>query len=83
MKDAVIFHPARTIGETAGAAVEMGQNEMVAEYKEPNYTVKVFRPILTDEEREKRFNEFKYATAKFMAAVYRERQKKAREEATA
>ena len=28
--------------------------EMVAEYKEPNYIVKVFRPILTDEEREKR-----------------------------
>ena len=56
--------------------------EMVAEYKEPNYTVKVFRPILTDEEREKRFNDFKYATAKFMAAVYRERAKKAKEEAT-
>lgn len=40
MKDAVIFHPARTIGETAGAAVEMGQNEMVAEYTESAHPYK-------------------------------------------
>ena len=40
MKDAVIFHPTRTIGETAGAAVEMGQNEMVSEYTESAHPYK-------------------------------------------
>ena len=34
MKDAVIFHPARTTGESAGAAVGMEQNELAAEYIE-------------------------------------------------
>ena len=40
MKDAVIFHPARTIGETAGAAVEMGQNELATEYTESAHPYK-------------------------------------------
>ena len=34
MKDAVIFHPARTTGENAGAAVGMEQNELAAGYIE-------------------------------------------------
>ena len=40
MKDAVIFHPARTSGENAGAAVEMEQNEMAAEYAESAHPYK-------------------------------------------
>ena len=40
MKDAVIFHPARTSGENAGTAVEMEQNEMAAEYIESAHPYK-------------------------------------------
>ena len=40
MKDAVIFHPARTSGENAGTAVEMEQNEMAAEYAESAHPYK-------------------------------------------
>ena len=40
MKDAVIFHPARTTGESAEAAVEMEQSEMAAEYAESAHPYK-------------------------------------------
>ena len=40
MKDAVIFHPARTTGESAGAAVGMEQNELAAEYIESAHPYK-------------------------------------------
>ena len=40
MKDAVIFHPARTTGESAGAAVGMEQNELAAEYTESAHPYK-------------------------------------------
>ncbi len=40
MKDAVIFHPARTTGESAGAAVGMEQNELAAEYIESTHPYK-------------------------------------------
>ena len=40
MKDAVIFHPARTTGERAGAAVGMEQNELEAEYTESAHPYK-------------------------------------------
>lgn len=40
MKDAVIFHPARTIGESAGAAVGMEQNELATEYTESAHPYK-------------------------------------------
>ena len=40
MKDAVIFHPTRTIGESAEAAVGMEQNELVAEYTESAHPYK-------------------------------------------
>ena len=46
MKDAVIFHPARTIGETAGAAVEMGQNELATEYTESAHPYKQLAEVL-------------------------------------
>ena len=40
MKDAVIFHPARTTRESAGAAVGMEQNELAAEYIESTHPYK-------------------------------------------
>ena len=40
MKDAVIFHPTRTIGESAEAAVGMEQNELAAEYTESAHPYK-------------------------------------------
>ena len=40
MKDAVIFHPARATGESAGAAVGMEQNELAAEYIESAHPYK-------------------------------------------
>ena len=46
MKDAVIFHPARAIGETAGAAVEMGQNELATEYTESAHPYKQLAEVL-------------------------------------
>ena len=35
----------------------------------PNYIVTVTRPTLTEEERQKRMEEFKRATAEFLIAV--------------
>ena len=39
----------------------------------PNYIVTVTRPVLTEEERQKRMDEFKRATADFLIAVERNR----------
>ena len=35
----------------------------------PNYIVTVTRPVLTDEEKQKRSEEFKRATAEFLISV--------------
>ena len=41
----------------------------------PNYIVTVTRPVLTEEERQKRMDEFKRATADFLIAVEKNRTK--------
>lgn len=50
--------------------------ELTNTYKNDKCIVRVYRPILTDEERERRFEEIKRATAKFMLRV--EQEKRAR-----
>lgn len=40
-----------------------------------NYTVRVFRPILTDEERERRMEKIKQAAAELLMSVERNKQK--------
>lgn len=43
-------------------------------------TVRVFSPIITDQEREKRMDEFKKATANYMAEVYKMRMQREEQE---
>lgn len=42
----------------------------------PNYIVTVTRPVLTEEEKQKRMEEFKRATAEFLMAVEKGRKTK-------
>lgn len=42
----------------------------------PNYIVTVTRPVLTEEEKQKRIEEFKRATAEFLIAVEEEKHEK-------
>ena len=44
-----------------------------------NYIVTVTRPELTEEERQKRMEEFKRATAEFLIAVERERKERGKQ----
>lgn len=39
----------------------------------PNAVVRVYRPVITEEERTRRMNNLKEATARFMMAVEKER----------
>ena len=43
----------------------------------PNAVVRVHRPVLTEEEEERRMEKFKKATADFLMAVSREREQQA------
>jgi hypothetical protein len=53
----------------------------VKTYVYPNAIVRLHIPDLTDEERERRMNEFKKATETFMKGVIRERMEKERKAA--
>ena len=44
-----------------------------------NYIITVRRPVITEEERQRRFEEFKRATATFLEAVERNRHGKENE----
>lgn len=64
----------------------MDQDEYRLEntYHFPNAIVRVHRPVLTEEEEQRRMEKFKEATARFLTAVYREREKqKSENEASA
>jgi hypothetical protein len=43
-------------------------------------TIRVFSPVISDQEREKRMDEFKKATAVYMAEVYKERMQREAQE---
>jgi hypothetical protein len=62
-------------------AREKDKIKEVKTYVYPNAIVRLHIPDLTDEERERRMNEFKQATETFLKGVIRERMEKERKAA--